>query len=58
MLGLIHNLRFDRIKNNDRYSFKKNLNNFSTEELSNLLEPQNYGGTILSNDWIKLYRKQ
>ena len=58
MLGLIHNLRFDRIKNNHSYSFKKNLNNFSTEELSNLLEPQNDGGTILSNDWIKLYRKQ
>ena len=35
MLGLIHNIRVDRIRKDHSHSFKKNLNNYSNSELSN-----------------------
>ena len=58
MLTLIHNIRFDRIRKNSDFSFKRNLNNYSNTELetsskSSLVE---YG--LLSSNWISLYRKQ
>ena len=58
MLSLIHNIRFDRIRKNSDFSFKRNLNNYSNTELetsskSSLVE---YG--LLSSNWISLYRKQ
>ena len=58
MLSLIHNIRFDRIRKDSDFSFKRNLNNYSNTELetssqSSLVE---YG--LLSSNWISLYRKQ
>ena len=34
MLGLIHNIRVDRIRKDHSHSFKKNLNNYTNSELS------------------------
>jgi len=57
MLGLIHNIRVDRIRKDHSHSFKKNLNNFSNSELSNKDQDPNES-FLLSNYWLELYRKQ
>ena len=57
MLGLIHNIRVDRIRKDHSHSFKKNLNNYTNSELLT----QNKGSNenfLLSNYWLELYRKQ
>ena len=57
MLGLIHNIRFDRIRKDHSHSFKKNLNNYTNSEL---LDQSNHlnENCLLSNYWLELYRKQ
>ena len=57
MLGLIHNIRVDRIRKDHSHSFKKNLNNFTNSELSIQKEDLNEN-FLLSNYWLELYRKQ
>ena len=57
MLTLIHNIRFDRIRNDHSHSFKKNLNNYTNSELES--EQSNQKNTfLLSDSWLQLYRKQ
>ena len=57
MLGLIHNIRVDRIRKDHSHSFKKNLNNYSNSELS--IQDKNPNETVLlSNYWLEIYRKQ
>ena len=57
MLGLIHNIRVDRIRKDHSHSFKKNLNNYTNSELltQNKDSSENF---LLSNYWLELYRKQ
>ena len=57
MLGLIHNIRVDRIRKDHSHSFKKNLNNYTNSELliQNKDSNENF---LLSNYWLELYRKQ
>ena len=57
MLGLIHNIRVDRIRKDHSHSFKKNLNNYTNSELlaQNRDLNENF---LLSNYWLELYRKQ
>ena len=57
MLGLIHNIRVDRIRRDHDYSFKKNLNNYTNSELSTQDTGLNEN-FLLSNYWLELYRKQ
>jgi len=57
MLGLIHNIRFDRIRKDHSHSFKKNLNNYTNSELSTQEKDPNEK-FLLSNYWLQLYRKQ
>ena len=57
MLGLIHNIRVDRISKDHDHSFKKNLNNYTNSELS-IQEKSSYENFLLSNYWLELYRKQ
>ena len=57
MLGLIHNIRVDRIRKDHSHSFKKNLNNFTNSELSTKDNDLNEN-FLLSNYWLDLYRKQ
>ncbi len=57
MLGLIHNIRFDRIRKDHSHSFKKNLNNFTNSELS-IKDNELNENFLLSNYWLELYRKQ
>jgi len=57
MLGLIHNIRFDRIRKDHSHSFKKNLNNFTNSELS-IKDKELNENFLLSNYWLELYRKQ
>ena len=59
MLGLIHNIRFDRIRKDHNHSFKKNLNNYSNSDLSLQEHDKNLNeNVLLSNYWLQLYRKQ
>jgi hypothetical protein len=57
MLGLIHNIRVDRIRKDHSHSFKKNLNNYTNSELSAQSNHLNEN-CLLSNYWLELYRKQ
>ena len=57
MLGLIHNIRVDRIRKDHSHSFKKNLNNYTNSELS-IQEKSLNENFLLSNYWLELYRKQ
>jgi len=57
MLGLIHNIRFDRIRKDHSHSFKKNLNNYNNSELS-IQDTDPNENFLLSNYWLQLYRKQ
>ncbi len=57
MLGLIHNIRVDRIRKDHSHSFKKNLNNYTNSELSIQNKDLNEN-FLLSNYWLQLYRKQ
>ena len=57
MLGLIHNIRVDRIEKDHSHSFKKNLNNYTNSELSIQNKDLNEN-FLLSNYWLQLYRKQ
>ena len=57
MLGLIHNIRVDRIRRDHNHSFKKNLNNYTNSELSTQDKGLNEN-FLLSNYWLELYRKQ
>ena len=57
MLGLIHNIRVDRIRRDHDHSFKKNLNNYTNSELSTQDAGLN-DNFLLSNYWLELYRKQ
>ncbi len=58
MLSLIHNIRFDRIRKNSDFSFKRNLNNYSNSELETSSESSLVEYGLLSSNWISLYRKQ
>mgnify|MGYP001250827540 FL=1 len=57
MLGLINNLRFDRLDRSKQYSFKTDLENYNISELdtSNFTRVDN---KYLSVDWISIFRKQ
>ena len=57
MLGLIHNIRVDRIRKDNSHSFKKNLNNYTNSELLTQNKDSNEN-FLLSNYWLELYRKQ
>ncbi len=57
MLGLIHNIRVDRIRKDHSHSFKKNLNNYTNSELLTQNKDSNEN-FLLSNYWLELYRKQ
>ena len=57
MLGLIHNIRVDRIRKDHSHSFKKNLNNYTNSELS-IQDKDLNENFLLSNYWLELYRKQ
>ena len=57
MLGLIHNIRVDRIRKDHSHSFKKNLNNYTNSELLTQNKESNES-FLLSNYWLELYRKQ
>ena len=57
MLGLIHNIRVDRIRKDHSHSFKKNLNNYTNSELSIQNKDLNEN-FLLSNYWLQLYRRQ
>ena len=59
MLGLIHNIRVDRIRKDHSHSFKKNLNNYTNSELSIQENTENLNENfLLSNYWLQLYRRQ
>ena len=58
MLNLIHNLRFDRNHKNSDHSFKKNLNNFNTSELSSFLLKNVPSNKFVASNWLLIYRKQ
>ena len=58
MLSLIHNIRFDRIRKNSDFSFKRNLDNYSNSELETSSESSLVEYGLLSSNWISLYRKQ
>ena len=59
MLGLIHNIRIDRIRKDHSHSFKKNLNNYTNSELSIQENSENLNENfLLSNYWLQLYRRQ
>ena len=57
MLGLINNLRFDRLERSTQYSFKTDLENYNLSELdtSNIARIDN---KYLSVNWISIFRKQ
>ena len=57
MLGLINNLRYDRLDKSKQYSFKTDLENYNISELSanNFARIDN---KYLSLDWISIFRKQ
>ena len=57
MLGLINNLRYDRLDKSKQYSFKTDLENYNTSELdtSNLTRIDN---KYLSVNWISIFRRQ
>jgi hypothetical protein len=57
MLGLINNLRFDRLERSKQYSFKTDLENYNLSELdtSNTARIDN---KYLSANWISIFRKQ
>lgn len=57
MLGLINNLRFDRLERSKQYSFKTDLENYNLSELDtdNFTRIDN---KYLSVNWISIFRKQ
>ena len=57
MLGLINNIRYDRLDKSRQYSFKTDLENYNTSELatSNFTRIDN---KYLSVNWISIFRKQ
>ena len=57
MLGLINNLRYDRLDKSRQYSFKTDLENYNISELdtSNFTRVDN---KYLSANWISIFRKQ
>ncbi len=57
MLTLIHNIRFDRIRNDHSHSFKRNLNNYTNSELESEQSKQK-DTFLLSDSWLQLYRRQ
>ncbi len=58
MLGLIHNLRFDRRDSRKDFSFKKDLNNLNTSELLSEIKHESLNNKLLSSNWLLIYRKQ
>ena len=59
MLGLIQNIRFDRIRKDHSHSFKKNINNYTNSDLSMQESEKNLTeNVLLSSYWLQLYRKQ
>ena len=57
MLGLMNNIRYDRLDKSRQYSFKTDLENYNTSELdaSNFTSIDN---KYLSMNWISIFRKQ
>jgi|TARA_B100000035_G_scaffold114682_1_gene97194 hypothetical protein len=57
MLGLINNIRFDRLERSKQYSFKTDLENYNLSELdtNNTTRIDN---KYLSANWISIFRKQ
>ena len=57
MLGLINNIRYDRLEKSRQYSFKTDLENYNTSELAacNFTSIDN---KYLSVNWISIFRKQ
>tara|TARA_B100000900_G_C20150285_1_gene541589 strand:- start:59 stop:235 length:177 start_codon:yes stop_codon:yes gene_type:complete len=58
MLGLIQNLRFDRNRSQSRYSFKTDLENYNTSELTAVTGNQSFSNKQLSSNWLEIYRRQ
>ena len=56
MLNLITNLRLNKIKNFEGYSFKSDLKNFSTSELE--LTKEKDSNILPSQIWLEIYRCQ
>ena len=57
MLGLINNLRYDRLDKSRQHSFSTDLENYNTSELDN----NNFtsiDNKYLSVNWISIFRKQ
>ena len=57
MLGLINNLRFDRLERSKQYSFKTDLENYNLSELDTNNSTR-IDNKYLSANWISIYRKQ
>ena len=57
MLGLINNLRYDRLDQSKQYSFKTDLENYNTSEL-NINNFNRIDNKYLSVNWISIFRKQ
>ena len=57
MLGLISNMRYDRLDKSREYSFKTNLENYNTSELDTS-KFNNIDNKYLSMNWISIFRKQ
>ena len=57
MLGLINNLRFDRLERSKQYSFKTDLENYNLSELDTNNSTR-IDTKYLSVNWISIFRKQ
>ncbi len=57
MLGLINNLRYDRLDQSKQHSFKTDLENYNTSEL-NINNFNRIDNKYLSVNWISIFRKQ
>ena len=57
MLGLINNLRFDRLERSKQYSFKTDLENYNLSELDTNNSTR-IDNKYLSANWISVFRKQ
>ena len=57
MLGLINNLRFDRLERSKQYSFKTDLENYNLSELDTI-NTARIDNQYLSANWISIFRKQ
>ena len=57
MLGLINNLRYDRLDKSRQHSFNTDLENYNTSELDTN-KFTSIDNKYLSVNWISIFRKQ